>query len=204
MPRLDNEAIMPQAISRTQNFSVPHFYPTFVAMKRLICFVLLLAASCGRSPLPPDVAEQQPRSETPVDEATYTKIFLAGTIDMGNSVDWQAATVRRVREMAAGRYLFFNPRRAAGLDGTTEDLHYQIRWELEHLERADLILMHILSGSKSPVTLLEMGLHLRSGKLRVACEPGFYRYDNVKITCEQYGVPLYASLDEMLADVFGM
>ena len=105
-------------------------------MKRLICLLLLLAASCSRSALPPDVTEQQPKRETPVDEATYTKIFLAGTIDMGNSVDWQAETIRRFRERNDGRYLFFNPRRAAGLDGTTGDMHYQIRWELEHLEKA--------------------------------------------------------------------
>ena len=170
-------------------------------MKRLLCILLLLAASCGRNALPPDVAEQQPRRETAVDEATYTKIFLAGTIDMGNSVDWQAETIRRFRERGGGRYLFFNPRRAAGLDGTAEDLHYQIRWELEHFEKSDLILMNILGDSKSPITLLEMGIHIRSGRLRVACEPGFYRYDNVKVTCERYGVPLYASLDEMLADL---
>ena len=82
-------------------------------------------------------------------------------------------------------------------------MHYQIRWELEHLEKADLIVMNILGTSKSPITLLEMGIHIRSGKLHVACEPSFYRYDNVKVTCEQYGVPLYASLDELLAGVFG-
>ena len=172
-------------------------------MKRLICLLLLLAASCSRSALPPDVTEQQPKRETPVDEATYTKIFLAGTIDMGNSVDWQAETIRRFRERNDGRYLFFNPRRTAGLDGTTGDMPYQIRWELEHLEKADLIVMNILGTSKSPITLLEMGIHIRSGKLHVACEPSFYRYDNVKVTCEQYGVPLYASLDELLAGVFG-
>ena len=158
-------------------------------MKRLTCLLLLLAASCSRSALPPDVTEQQPKSETPVDEATYTKIFLAETI-------------RRFRERNDGRYLFFNPRRAAGLDGTTEDMHYQIRWELEHLEKADLIVMNILGTSKSPITLLEMGIHIRSGKLHVACEPTFYRYDNVKVTCEQYGVPLYSSLDELLAGLF--
>ena len=46
--------------------------------------------------------------------------------------------------------------------------------------------------------LLEMGLHMRSGKLHVICEPGFYRYDNVRITCNRYGVPLYHSMDEFL------
>ncbi len=78
------------------------------------------------------------------------------------------------------------------------DFEHQVNWELEHLEKADLIIMNILASSKSPITLLEMGLHMRSGKLHVICEPGFYRYDNVRITCNRYGVPLYHSMDEFL------
>lgn len=77
----------------------------------------------------------------------------------------------------------------------------EVNWELEHLEKADLIIMNILASSKSPITLLEMGLHMRSGKLHVICEPGFYRYDNVRITCNRYGVPLYHSMDEFLKTV---
>ena len=81
------------------------------------------------------------------------------------------------------------------------DFEHQVNWELEHLEKADLIIMNILASSKSPITLLEMGLHMRSGKLHVICEPGFYRYDNVRITCNRYGVPLYHSMDEFLKTV---
>ncbi len=172
-------------------------------MKQLLLTLLAFGAftACTHS-LPPAVEELQPKVETKLDEESYLKIFLAGTIDMGNSVDWQAATIDRFRQRGTGRYLFFNPRRATGLDGTKEDLHYQIRWELEHLERADVIIMYILGTSKSPISLLEMGIHIHSGKLLVACEPDFYRYDNLKITCEYYGIPLYNSLDELLAKRF--
>ena len=67
--------------------------------------VLLLAgllAGCGGGSRPTgiraaetpadDVAEYQPRwrSHT-VDSTQYRKVFLAGTIDMGRSADWQAA-----------------------------------------------------------------------------------------------------------------
>ena len=48
---------------------------------------------------------------------------------------------------------------------------------------------------------LEMGLFARSGKLYVACEPDFYRHDNVRITCARYGVPLYDTIEEMLEEV---
>ena len=130
-----------------------------------------------------------------LDEAVYQKIFLAGTIDMGKSVDWQKATCDWFRALP-GRYLLFNPRRDKGLSGEMSDFEHQVNWELEHLEKADLIIMNILASSKSPITLLEMGLFMRSGKLRVICEPGFYRYDNVRLTCVRYGVPLYQNMDD--------
>lgn len=133
-----------------------------------------------------------------LDEAVYQKIFLAGTIDMGKSVDWQKATCDWFRALPEGRYLLFNPRRDKGLSGEMSDFEHQVNWELEHLEKADLIIMNILASSKSPITLLEMGLFMRSGKLRVICEPGFYRYDNVRLTCARYGVPLYQNMDDFL------
>ena len=46
--------------------------------------------------------------------------------------------------------------------------------------------------------LIEMGLHAKSDKMHVICEKGFYRYDNVRITCEYYGVPLYNDLESFL------
>lgn len=56
-------------------------------------------------------------------------------------------------------------------------------------------------GSKSPITLLELGLFAKSGKLHVVCTEGFYRYDNVRITCAKYGVPVYASLTEAIGEI---
>ena len=84
-----------------------------------------------------------------LDEAVYQKIFLAGTIDMGKSVDWQKATCDWFRALPEGRYLLFNPRRDKGLSGEMSDFEHQVNWELEHLEKADLIIMNILASSKS-------------------------------------------------------
>ena len=136
-----------------------------------------------------------------LDETVYQKIFLAGTIDMGKSVDWQKATCDWFRALPEGRYLLFNPRRDKGLSGEMSDFEHQVNWMLEHLGKADLIIMNILASSKSPITLLEMGLFMRSGKLRVICEPGFYRYDNVRLTCARYGVPLYQNMDDFLKTI---
>ena len=126
------------------------------------------------------------------------KSFWPARSIWGKSVDWQKATCDWFRALPEGRYLLFNPRRDKGLSGEMSDFEHQVNWELEHLEKADLIIMNILASSKSPITLLEMGLFMRSGKLRVICEPGFYRYDNVRLTCARYGVPLYQNMDDFL------
>ena len=142
----------------------------------------------------------RPHEELPsevVDDQSFRKIFLAGTIDMGNSRDWQ----KEIYEMFGGiegRYILFNPRQENWDASRPGEMDYQVRWELEHLEEADMIIMYILGTSKSPISLLEMGLHASSGKMYVICEPDFYRYDNVRITCEYYNVPLYTDLDSFL------
>lgn len=121
------------------------------------------------------------------------RIFLAGTIDMGNSSDWQNTLISRLSD---DRYqnlniTIYNPRRDKELN--VDDQEEQIRWELNHLDKADVILVNILPDSKSPITLMEIGLYANSGKLVVVCPKEFYRYDNVRIVCEKYNIPLYNS-----------
>lgn len=153
-----------------------------------------------------ETIEVQPRmdepSEADVKAGGYATIFLAGTIDMGNSEDWQAGLVRTFSSND-GRYILYNPRRST-FTNTPEEMEYQVGWELDHLEKSQTIIMNILGSSKSPVTLLEMGLFMRSGKLLVACEPDYYRHSNVRITCAKYNVPLYDSLTSLMAEEFGM
>ena len=110
------------------------------------------------------------------------------------------ALVARFRDSIGGRWLFFNPRRRE-FHASPAEMEYQVAWELAHLEAADLIVMNLLGDSRSPISLLEMGLYARSGKLFVACSPDYYRYDNVRITCRRYGVPLYDSLTALLDDL---
>ena len=86
-------------------------------------------------------------------------------------------------------------------DSRPGEMDYQVRWELDHLEEADIILMYILGTSKSPISLLEMGLHAKGGKMVAICEEDFYRYDNVRITCDYYDVPLFNNLDTFLSEM---
>jgi len=119
--------------------------------------------------------------------------FLAGTIENGESIDWQSELEKYADEIGVS---VFNPRRKKwNKAADSKEIEAQIDWELEHLEKADYIIMNILGDTKSPISLLEMGLFARSGKLIVFCPKSFYRYDNVRVTCERYGVRLYSVED---------
>ena len=163
-------------------------------------FILVLMALVSCSPKTPEVHMLRPHEELPQNIAkdrSFTKIFLAGTIDLGNSRDWQKEIYERFVGMD-GRYILFNPRQENWDASRPGEMDYQVRWELDHLEEADMIIMYILGSSKSPISLLEMGIHAKGGKMSVICEKDFYRYDNVRITCDYYGVPLYENLDSFL------
>jgi len=135
------------------------------------------------------------------DRAGRTTVFLAGTIDMGYSVDWQARADSLFVALPSGRFMLFNPRQEHWDAAKPGEMDYQVNWELEHLEQADWIIMNFLPGSQSPITLLELGLHARGGRLLVICPPEFYRYDNVRITCAKYGVPMFATLEDAVLHV---
>ena len=131
-------------------------------------------------------------------------MFLAGTIEMGNSIDWQDKFVSDLKKIAETKdkndmrnILVYNPRRDDGFTDDPEDMEYQVNWELDHLESCDMIIMNILPDSKSPISLMELGLFARSGKLTVICPKEFYRYDNVRIVCKRYGVQLLDKIEDL-------
>lgn len=131
-------------------------------------------------------------------------IFLAGTIDMGNSEDWQTEFTKYFSEYT--KLSFYNPRRESW-DNSWEQkyenpqFYQQVNWELDALERADYIVLNLLPDSKSPITLLELGLFAKSGKLLVCCPDEFYRSGNIQIVCDKYRIPLYKNLTELKKDL---
>lgn len=118
-------------------------------------------------------------------------VFLAGTIDNGNSFNWQDKTITELIKLGIKDLEVYNPRRKHWNDNPSkEDMEYQIKWEQNHLDKADIIAMVLLDDSKSPISLLEMGLYANTDKLIVFCTPNFYRWDNVRLTCEKYHIEL--------------
>ncbi len=149
-----------------------------------------------------------PNKITVTDNNLIKKVFLAGTIDMGNSENWQEKLINKLKEQTKGvlfakSYHIYNPRRTdwdASWVQTFENPQFfqQVTWELDAMEKADYIVMNFLPDSKSPITLLELGLFAESGKLFVICPDEFYRSGNVQIVCNKYNIPLYKSIEELM------
>jgi hypothetical protein len=135
----------------------------------------------------------------PPEDTNLPFLFLAGSIEMGAAVHWQAEVTQRLQS----RFNILNPRR---LDWDNhweqhcENAHFfqQVSWELHALEKADVILMYFDPNTKSPISLLELGLFARSCKLVVCCPDGFWRKGNVDIVCMHYKIPVHSDLDSCL------
>ena len=125
-------------------------------------------------------------------------VFLAGTIDNGDSLNWQDKVIIELINLGVSCEVF-NPRREHwNANPTKEEMEKQIKWEQDHLDKADIIVMVLLDDSKSPISLLELGLYARTKKLIVFCTPSFYRFDNVRLTCEKYNIELVRELHPLV------
>lgn len=129
-------------------------------------------------------------------------IFLAGSIEMGKAKMWQDELIAEMNNAVFGsnkKIVVLNPRRKDWdsswiQEKENKQFNQQVSWELEGLEKATYIIYYFQSGTISPVTLLELGLHARDKKALVVCEEGFHRKGNVDIVCERYGIPQFKTL----------
>lgn len=130
-------------------------------------------------------------------------VFLAGTIDQGNSPDWQSDFAKRFDDYPV---VLLSPRRAhwdASWEQTPQHPEFlrQVEWELDGLNRADVIAMYLHPGSSSPISLLELGLFADSSRMVVCCPDGYWRKGNVQFICDVYHIPLVTTLDGLAAAV---
>ena len=136
--------------------------------------------------------------ETENQESKNKSVFLAGTIDNGNSLNWQDKTIIELINLGFDCDIY-NPRREHwNPNYSIDDLVNQIKWEQYHLDKADIIIMVLQDDSKSPISLLELGLYAKSKKIIVFCTPNFYRWHNVKLTCDKYKIELIQDLNPLI------
>ena len=133
-------------------------------------------------------------------ERTF-KIFLAGSIEMGKAENWQDKVTNIISEWETYRQgktevKILNPRRDDWDSSWEQSINNpqfkeQVEWELSALEASNVIVLWFDPTTKSPISLLELGLFAGSSKMVVYCPDGFWRKGNVDIVCEQNGIPNY-------------
>ncbi|MBN2664774.1 MAG: nucleoside 2-deoxyribosyltransferase domain-containing protein [Bacteroidales bacterium] len=133
-------------------------------------------------------------------EFTTKSIFLAGSIEQDTAENWQENVISKLKSFDV---TILNPRREEWDSSWVQSIEndefkIQVNWELEALEKADFILMYFDPKTKSPISLLELGLFAKSGKMVVCCPVGFWRKGNVDIVCQKYNVLQFDNIDEII------
>jgi hypothetical protein len=135
-------------------------------------------------------------------------IFLAGSIEMGRAIDWQSSLTLALADMPI---TILNPRRG-DWDGTwkqdigNKQFKEQVDWEMDNLNKADVIALYFQPDTMSPISLLELGMHANDAgiagkKLVVCCPEGFWRRGNVQIVCHRYNIELVGTREELIEKV---
>lgn len=135
-------------------------------------------------------------------DPNLTSVFLAGSIEMGAAKNWQDQAIEFYEEQGL-ELVVYNPRRDDWDSSWTQEFenpqfYQQVNWELTALDAASLIIMYFDPSTKSPISLLELGLFADSDKILVCCPEGFWRKGNVDIVCEKYGIPNYSNFEDLL------
>jgi len=134
---------------------------------------------------------------------TNKSVFLAGTIDNGQSIDWQSSVEKSLSDLDI---LILNPRRDKWDSSWKQSINNpmfkeQVEWELDGLERVNQIFIYFAAHSKSPITLLELGLHASKENVTIVCPQGFWRRGNIEVIAYRYNIPLYETLSEGIASL---
>ena len=95
---------------------------------------------------------------------------------------------------------FYNPRRdewdsSWSQEQSNPKFNEQVNWELDNIENSDIVFFNILPDSKSPITLMEIGLCKGKSSVIVCCPDEFYRKGNVSVVCSRYGMQHYTNID---------
>jgi len=153
----------------------------------------------------PDFKVIKPPAEQPfIVYGSQPTVFLAGSIDNGAAADWQAQITDELQDLSV---TLFNPRRDDWDPTWEQDIadprfKGQVEWEMDHLNRAGLRVYYFAPGSRSPITLLELGLHAERGRQNIVCCPyGFWRRGNVQVICEHFDIPFHETYEDLVSDL---
>ena len=150
--------------------------------------------------------EIQAPNPTPSEYKDNFTLFLAGSIEMGTAEHWQNRVIEALKDCK--RLTIYNPRRADWDSSWVQSIdnpqfREQVEWELDHLQRANLAIFYFDPSTKSPITLMELGMMSNpwSPLTIVVCPKGFWRRGNVEIFCNREGIEFFETLEDAIEKI---
>lgn len=140
------------------------------------------------------------QAPNPHSKIKLPKVFLGGSIEMGKAEKWQDRIVKDLKEFDIA---ILNPRRDdwdSSWKESMKDSQFtkQVNWELNSLDDSDIIIFYFDPKTKSPITLMELGLYAKHPNVLVCCPDGFWKKGNVEIVCHREKIKLFNTYQDLL------
>ena len=129
--------------------------------------------------------------QLPVAKNGKQSIFLAGSMDFNSESNWRKRVINEFNK----DYNFFDPTITNHDTLTNSQMEKHIQWELAALELSDKVLLNFLSVSESPISLIELGMYVKTTKLIVVCPDKFYKSRYIKTLCATYATPFFTDVE---------
>lgn len=132
-------------------------------------------------------------------------IFLAGTTSATGQQDWRQTLVQSLSQFPIDIY---NPSRPDWDATWREDFSdsrwaEQVEWELEMQDAVDLVVILFHGVTAAPISLLELGLCVRSGKAVVCALDGYSKRGNVEAVCRRYSATFVTTEADLATTITG-
>ncbi|KAI2633351.1 hypothetical protein GGS21DRAFT_130767 [Xylaria nigripes] len=126
-------------------------------------------------------------------------VFLAGSTSPTDDRNWRESLIELLADQP---FTIYNPQRPSWDETWLENISFepyrtQVEWELDMQEVADMVVLYFHPATKAPVSLLELGLSARTGKVIVVCPEGYWKRGNVQIVCKRHGIEMVEDVLEL-------
>lgn len=137
-------------------------------------------------------------------------IFLAGSIEMGKAEMWQDDVIefiKTVHDANIEEIHVYNPRRDNWDNSWKQSIdepefRKQVEWELDLIQRSEIVVFYLQPGTNSPISLMELGIVSHDSfamkkHVIVLCPDGFHRKGNVDVTAMWFDMQLAKDMPDL-------
>ncbi|KAI1073149.1 hypothetical protein LB507_009130 [Fusarium sp. FIESC RH6] len=133
--------------------------------------------------------------EKPKLDDKIMSVFLAGITTSTEDADWRQTLTNALIDYPI---TIFNPNRPDWNSTWREDFsderwEEQVSWELDMQDIADVVVFFFHKSTDAPISLLELGLAVRTKTVVVCAQHGYRKRGNVEAVCRRFGVHLLST-----------